>query len=375
MNRKILKITAVFLAIFLLPIYVNAEDIKSEIPKFGYEKLDLAVKDKAEETAKDGAKLRFDVFTSDKRFITVLVRAEGENGVRYKSTAYDKECDRIITLKDILSKSTDMETVNADLKLFAYSHFEDGFRESDDYDIVITEHSIGLCVEPDEDGKNGYICIFEKSGNPKLCSAFSDKKSIFPWEKAVAFTFDDGPSKYTDIILDFLEKNNSKATFFILGEQADENAERIKRMKSLGCEFGCHGYSHSDMRKQSTQKVNEEFSKTSDLIYKACGERPTVFRAPYGEFSKSTSEIKLPRIKWSVDTMDWKTKNRQAVKDSILSCAKSGDIILLHDIFKTSAEGFCDAAEELKAAGYKLVTVSELLDLKGEAGTKIYYRR
>ena len=195
-------------------------------------------------------------------------------------------------------------------------------------------------------------------------------------QKLIAFTFDDGPGLYTDEILDCLEEISGKATFFVLGCHVQGHEKQLMRMVDMGCDIGCHGFSHSDMRGQNSKSVMNEIEKTNGLIEAACGLKPTLFRAPYGEFSKSTLDARLHRIKWSVDTLDWKKQNAVYVKDYIVSTVNDGDIVLLHDIFKTSAEGFCLAARELVKQNYKLVTVSELLDLTGKTPSdKIYSKK
>lgn len=195
-------------------------------------------------------------------------------------------------------------------------------------------------------------------------------------QKKIAITFDDGPSKYTEEILDYIEENGGAVTFMVLGENAENFTDTVRRASSLGCEIGCHGWSHKDMRKLSDRETARECERCASLIESVCSKRPTVFRAPYGEFTDSAKKAGMHCIKWSVDTLDWKTRKTEAVVNAILNNAKDGDIILLHDIFKTSADGFIIAAKELSKRGFELVTVSELLGLSKKApdGT-VYYKR
>ncbi len=348
----------------IVPTPIKAEDIlrikengsKADIPVLGFPELDEKTKSMAEDICKKSdtpVTVDCDVFLSG-RLISVLLREKTSGSEKYQSVVCDAKNGHIVKLSELVSESSPDEIC--------------AFAEGDG-DFIVTLHGIGLCGE-----KTVKVIPLAQAA---LKYDVTDKNALFPWEKAIAFTFDDGPSKYTDTILDFLDKSGAKATFFILGSHVEANEARISRMKALGCELGCHGFSHTDMRKQSADAVKFEVEKTSELIYEACGEYPTVFRAPYGEFSASTKGIKLHRIKWSVDTLDWKSRNKQKVVDAILSCAKDGDIVLLHDIFGTSADAFCEAASELMKSGYRLVTVSELAGLSGkEPDMKtVYYKR
>ncbi len=384
------------LMLSLLPVRVYASDktepslIKQEsfliieegastgkVHVLGYPRLDERTAEVAKEMLREnsGATLSSDRFLFDGRIISVLLRLDGNGLTSYRSVVYDTECDRILSLGDILKKDTDSGGVSDLIKSHTAfgSQSEDEYLNADEYDFVLSGETLAICV-PHTDGKDGFLCVMPLAESELLCNAIG-MGGLYPWEKAIAFTFDDGPCEYTEQILDCLEELDARASFFVLGCHIEGNEALLERMVSLGCEIGCHGFDHKDMRKQSASAVAGEVDKTSRLIYAACGVEPTLFRAPYGEFSKSSDGIALHRIKWSVDTLDWKTKQRDAVKNAILKDAHDGDIVLLHDIFKTSAEGFCDAARELKARGYKLVTVSELLELQGKTPDKRVYHK
>ena len=335
---------------------------KGKLLVLGYPTLD----EKTEAVARqmlsqyERAELSSDRFTFDGRILSVLLKCASDGKTVYRSVSYDTECDKILTLGDILAE--DVENVGEFIKSHAELDGSDElYLDADEYDFVLSGETLAICVPPSENG-DGFLCVLPIADNGLLCNAVR-KGGLYPWEKAIAFTFDDGPSEYTDEILDCLEEIGAKASFFVLGCHVEGNESTLARMAELGCDIGTHGFDHKDMRAQSSAEALRQITKTSELIYGACGVNPTIFRAPYGEFSPSTKDAALHKIKWSVDTLDWKTQNKEAVKNAILSKAKNGDIVLLHDIFKTSAEGFCGAARELVRDGYKLVTVTQLLEL------------
>ena len=182
----------------------------------------------------------------------------------------------------------------------------------------------------------------------------------------VALTFDDGPSDFTDRLLDCLEANNVKATFFLAGQEVEYFQEPVKRMEELGCEIGNHSYDHPDLTTLSADDAASQLSRTDQLIQDLTGQIATVVRPPYGSYNDTVAEIAArPLILWSVDTLDWETQNADSTVQNVMDNASDGQIILMHDIFKESV----DAAEifipQLLQEGYQLVTVSELAAAKG----------
>lgn len=199
------------------------------------------------------------------------------------------------------------------------------------------------------------------------CTVIVKEKIAVPEGKLIAITFDDGPSaKYTGKLLDALKKHDAKATFFLVGRNVAGNEDLIKRMLNEGHEVGNHSWSHADLASISKKEMQAEVDKTDKAIYKASGSYPSVFRAPYGSLSDALLDhIDVPSIYWSVDTLDWQTKDKKYVQKQILNNAYDGAIILLHDIHETSVDGAIAAIEKLQDEGYTLVTVSQLLSRNG----------
>ncbi len=194
---------------------------------------------------------------------------------------------------------------------------------------------------------------------------------------AVALTFDDGPhGTYTNSILDTLSQYGVKATFFTLGSQAAAYPSVVQRAHSLGHEIGSHSYSHPDLNGCSATKIQNEISSTVSVLRTATGAGPTVFRPPYGNHNSTVrGAAGVPLILWNVDTLDWKSKNASAVTSHVLSHASDGDVILMHDIYGSTAEAVKSIVPALLERGFRLVTVSELAKEKGvslNAGT-VYY--
>lgn len=206
------------------------------------------------------------------------------------------------------------------------------------------------------------LCLFDKDG--KLLS--KKESSIDPNRPMVALTFDDGPGPRTKELLDALQKYNSHATFFMLGQKVPSYAEVVKRMKELGCELGNHSYDHADLSKMDAAGVQSEVDKTNENISQAAGQGASVMRPPYGAISSTMkTTIGMPMMLWNIDTLDWKTRDAQKTIDAVMGSVKDGDIILMHDIHTESVDAALELIPRLMDEGYQLVTVSELAAAKG----------
>ena len=187
----------------------------------------------------------------------------------------------------------------------------------------------------------------------------------------IALTFDDGPKAgVTDWLLDELEKRNVKVTFFLIGSQADlpENRETIRRMAEDGHQIGCHTYHHVQMTTLSENQQKQEILQWYQAVSSIIGDFSYAVRPPYGCVNNAVCRsLNVPVILWSVDTEDWTGKSAGEIADYVISEAKDGDIILLHDIFEESVQGAVMALDDLRRRGYTFVTVNDLLADRGIA--------
>ena len=188
---------------------------------------------------------------------------------------------------------------------------------------------------------------------------------IDPSRPMVALTFDDGPSGYTTKILDLLEQYGARATFFTVGNLVNAYSSTVARAVSLGCEVAGHSWEHKNLVNLSEDDIRRQLVDASDAVEEVTGVRAPFFRPPYGNVNdrlRSVSgELGLAMINWSVDPMDWDTRDAAKVYDAIMHDARNGSIILSHDIYGSTAEAMSRVIPALIAEGYQLVTVSELL--------------
>ena len=183
----------------------------------------------------------------------------------------------------------------------------------------------------------------------------------------VALTFDDGPHpQYTDKILEALKKYGGSGTFFVVGSRAEKYKSTVKKIFDSGNEIGNHSYSHKELTRVSGREMKAEIKKTGDLIAEITGVAPILTRPTYGSVNKNVRLYAgMPLILWSIDPLDWKTRDRDMIVHNVLSNIKDGDIVLLHDIYNSTADASEIIIRELTERGFQLVTVSQLCEARG----------
>ena len=185
--------------------------------------------------------------------------------------------------------------------------------------------------------------------------------------KYLALSFDDGPNLTTESkMLDVLAKHDVPATFFVIGNNInEESARNIRRALELGCEIGNHSLTHSMMSQMDEAQVKAEIEATSGLIGQITGQRPKLFRPPY-------IDVKPEMYDWIDLTFicgkgceDWvATVGKEARREGIIANAEPGAIYLLHDFDGNEAtvEALDEAIPVLKEQGYVFVTVAQLFE-------------
>ncbi len=186
-------------------------------------------------------------------------------------------------------------------------------------------------------------------------------KIINPDSKMIALTFDDGPSKYTEEILNILKKNECNATFFVLGNKVSIYSDLLIESINNGNEIGNHSYNHKWMIKLNEKDLENQISKTQDIIKEYTGYTPKLIRPTYGSLNDRIKKISsLDIVLWNVDTLDWKYKNPNKIVENATKKLKDGNIILMHDTHKQTLEALPKILEIIQKNGYTCVTISEL---------------
>ena len=182
-------------------------------------------------------------------------------------------------------------------------------------------------------------------------------------EKLIALTFDDGPSgRFTQRLLNGLAERNVKATFLLCGYRMEQYPELTEKIHKLGHEIGLHGYSHKTLEHSCREGVQQEIQKNMELIPEGC--EISFFRSPGGLCNKEVLDVArekgLSILLWSVDPKDWAIHDVATITNQVVSQAKDGDVILMHDMSDSSVDAALAIIDRLQKQGYRFVTASQL---------------
>lgn len=179
----------------------------------------------------------------------------------------------------------------------------------------------------------------------------------------IAITFDDGPHPYyTEQLLDGLKKRGAKASFFVMGKQAEAYPELVLRMHEEGHLVGNHTYSHIQLGNSNREVFKAELVKTNEVLSGITGEEPQYVRPPYGSWDKSfETELTMIPVLWTIDPMDWCSSDVKGIVSKVTKKAEENAVILMHDEYQSSVTAALDIVDILQKQGYEFVTVDEIL--------------
>ncbi len=304
------------------------------------------------------------------------VSRDGEDYIIKKNTAY---MGSVASVKDEKAERPFYETEGVNIisdenksRIEAYDI--DGGRY---FEINELSMAIGLSTEWNEDEA---VYTFKKNENSKcayISPTYIDQAKEIVMSKAhivkvdpnkpmIALTFDDGPKAgSTERIVEALKKTNSRATFFVVGQMVEKHPELVKLAYDAGCQIGNHTFDHENLVKISAEAVKSEIFKTSNLVYDITGEYTMVGRPPYGSINDNVRNcISIPWFNWNIDTLDWKNRDADYIKNYVLEHASDGSVILMHDLHPTTADAMVTCIPELVNKGFQLVTMDELVKYK-----------
>ena len=187
--------------------------------------------------------------------------------------------------------------------------------------------------------------------------------------KTVALTFDDGPHpRITRQILDYLDKEGIKATFFIIGCNAELWPDIVEDEIKRGHEIGNHTYSHNEINRKSAAQMHDDLAHADDILRSSFGYEAVLFRPPQGVCNdnviSAASELSYSIVLWDIDTHDWAHASADSIVKNVKRNVNDGDIILFHDYVSGEThtlEALQIIVPYLKSQGYSFATVSELM--------------
>jgi peptidoglycan-N-acetylglucosamine deacetylase len=210
--------------------------------------------------------------------------------------------------------------------------------------------------------------MFKRFKYEKTGQVFWDVKTKEKW---IALTFDDGPDPvYTPQILDALAKYKAKATFFVIGAEAERFPQIIQREAKEGHELANHTYRHNFRDHFNPEKLKNELNQTSKVIEDLTGQIPSLYRPHSGYYNEKivntaiNNGYRVILWSWHQDTKDWRRPGVSKITNNVVSDTKPGDIVIFHDAGgdrTQTVKAIENILRILDEKGYKFVTVSELL--------------
>lgn len=189
-------------------------------------------------------------------------------------------------------------------------------------------------------------------------------------DKKISLTFDVNwaENDYLYDILDVLDDNNIKATFFVMGKWViypEGNEKKLLEIYNRGHEIGNHSYVHPDFKNIGKERVVDEVKKTESIIKETLGIKTDLFRFPSGSFSEESlnfvNDMGYRCVQWDVDSIDWKGISKEQEYNNVMKKVKNGSILLYHNNGKYTVNNLKEIIPKLKGDGYEFVKVSDLI--------------
>ena len=193
--------------------------------------------------------------------------------------------------------------------------------------------------------------------------------SVATDDKKIAISFDCAWGvDYTDKLLEIMEKNDVRCTFFAVEFWVKKYPDYAKKIVAAGHELGTHSRTHSYMSKLSETEIRDELQTSSDAIKQVTGKSVTLFRPPYGDYNNllidTCFDMGLYPIQWDVDSLDWKNLSATEIALRVINGVKNGSIILCHNNGLHTAEALPMIFSTLKNRGFTFVPIGELIYTK-----------
>lgn len=209
---------------------------------------------------------------------------------------------------------------------------------------------------------SSYNHVIETSAVERKMPIYSVQTS----KKVVSITFDTAWSDdYTKSILDILQLKNIKSTFFVTGQWTEKYGETLKIVANAGHDVGNYSNTYTRLTELQDDTILKELNDCNEKIETLTGKRPVLCRTPYGDYNnnilKITTELDMYCLRWNIDSLDWKSSTPKDIVDTIQQNLKPGSIILMHNGAKNTVEALPAVIDKIKAQGYEIVPVSELL--------------
>lgn len=285
------------------------------------------------------------------------------SNIKYKNILLDFKNEKLAYISNLYEKDYLINEINSLINLKYSSDIYDKIKNSnvDNHTYIINDNKIDVYFNDIDFGTLSYIPMVSIIGDNNSEIVSKDDNLDNSDKKFIAFTFDDGPGKYTSELIDTLELNNSSATFFMLGNRMKYNTDIVKKVYNSNSEIGTHTYSHKRLTSLSNDEIYNEINSSEIIFNDITGDHLKYLRPPYGSYNDHIKGLGYNIILWNIDPKDWLTRDSKKIYNSVLNNACDGCIVLMHDIYPETIEAVKMLIPTLNEMNYEVVSISNLI--------------
>ena len=285
------------------------------------------------------------------------------SNIKYKNILLDFKNEKLAYISNLYEKDYLINEINSLINLKYSSDIYDKIKNSnvDNHTYIINDNKIDVYFNDIDFGTLSYIPMVSIIGDNNSETVSKDDNLDNSDKKFIAFTFDDGPGKYTSELIDTLELNNSSATFFMLGNRMKYNTDIVKKVYNSNSEIGTHTYSHKRLTSLSNDEIYNEINSSEIIFNDITGDHLKYLRPPYGSYNDHIKGLGYNIILWNIDPKDWLTRDSKKIYNSVLNNACDGCIVLMHDIYPETIEAVKMLIPTLNEMNYEVVSISNLI--------------
>lgn len=307
--------------------------------------------------------IRYDLYYFND-YVNVVFNIDNSlSNIKYKNILLDFKNEKLAYISNLYEKDYLINEINSLINLKYSSDIYDKIKNSnvDNHTYIINDNKIDVYFNDIDFGTLSYIPMVSIIGDNNSEIVSKDDNLDNSDKKFIAFTFDDGPSKYTSELIDTLELNNSSATFFMLGNRMKYNTDIVKKVYNSNSEIGTHTYSHKRLTSLSNDEIYNEINSSEIIFNDITGDHLKYLRPPYGSYNDHIKGLGYNIILWNIDPKDWLTRDSKKIYNSVLNNACDGCIVLMHDIYPETIEAVKMLIPTLNEMNYEVVSISNLI--------------
>ena len=196
-------------------------------------------------------------------------------------------------------------------------------------------------------------------------------------QPAIALSFDDGPSEYTQQVLDILAEYDCRATFFMVGTNMNNMPEMVKTVYESGNEVGLHTWRHNDLTQMNADAIVRNLQLCQNIVLEQTGTTARWLRPPYGKVGPGTygacNALGMYIATWTIDSRDWETQNAAKIEKEVMGQLHNGAIILFHDTHSATVEALRNILPQIVEKGYQVLTVDQLMSFRESLKSATHY--